>query len=44
MLNHIMQKPYPVLHSQEKQLKDEIRRLYPCEYGVLRKINHTDVL
>jgi hypothetical protein len=29
-------KPYPVPHSQEKQLKDEIRWL--CEYGVLRKL------
>jgi hypothetical protein len=30
-------KPYPVPHSPEKQLKDEIRQL--CKYGVLRKIN-----
>jgi hypothetical protein len=31
--------PYPVPHSQEKQLKDEIRRL--CEYGLpdLREVN-----
>jgi hypothetical protein len=33
-------KPYPVPHSQEKQLKDEIRRL--CKYGVLRKTNHSE--
>jgi Reverse transcriptase (RNA-dependent DNA polymerase) len=33
-------KPYPVPHSQEKRLKDEIRRL--CEYGVLRKNNHSE--
>jgi hypothetical protein len=33
-------KPYPVPHSQEKQLKDEIRQL--CKYGVLRKINHSE--
>jgi hypothetical protein len=33
-------KPYPVPHSQEKQLKDEIRRF--CKYGVLRKINHLE--
>ena len=33
-------KPYPVPHSQEKRLKDEIKRL--CEYGVLRKINQSE--
>jgi hypothetical protein len=33
-------KPYPAPHSQEKQLKDEIRRFW--DYGVLRKINHTE--
>jgi hypothetical protein len=33
-------KPYPVPHSQEKRLKDEIRQL--CKYGVFRKINHSE--
>jgi hypothetical protein len=33
-------RPYPVPHSQEQRLKDEIRRL--CEYGVLRKINNSE--
>jgi hypothetical protein len=33
-------KPYPVPHSQKKQLKDEIRQL--CKYGVLREINHSE--
>ena len=33
-------KPYPVPYSQEKRLKDEIKRL--CEYGVLRKINNSE--
>jgi hypothetical protein len=33
-------KPYPVPHSQEKRLKDEIKLL--CEYGVLRKTNHSE--
>jgi transposase InsO family protein len=33
-------RPYPVPHSQEKRLKDEIKRL--CEYGVLRKINNSE--
>jgi hypothetical protein len=33
-------KPYPVPYSQEKQLKDEIKRL--CSYGVLRKINNAE--
>ena len=30
-------KPYPVTHSQEKKLKEELERL--CQYGILRKIN-----
>jgi hypothetical protein len=29
-----------VPHSQEKRLKDAIKRL--CEYGVLREINHSE--
>ena len=33
-------KPYPVPHSQERKLKDEIKRL--CAYGVLRKINNSE--
>ena len=33
-------KPYPVPYSQEKRLKEEIKRL--CEYGVLRKINNSE--
>ena len=33
-------KPYPVPHSQERRLKDEIERL--CKYGVLRKINNSE--
>jgi hypothetical protein len=33
-------KAYPVPHSQEKKLKEEIQRL--VEYGVLRKINHSE--
>ena len=33
-------RPYPVPHSQEKRLKEEIKRL--CEYGVLRKINNSE--
>jgi hypothetical protein len=33
-------KPYPVPHSQEMRLKDEIRQL--CKYGVLRKINDSE--
>ena len=33
-------KPYPVPHSQEKRLKEEIERL--CSYGVLRKINNSE--
>ena len=28
-------KPYPVPHSQERKLKDEIQRM--CDYGVIRK-------
>jgi hypothetical protein len=31
---------YPVPHSQEKKLKEEIKRL--CDYGVLRKINRSE--
>lgn len=30
-------KPYPVPHSQEKQLKEEVQRL--VDFGVLRKVN-----
>jgi hypothetical protein len=33
-------KPYPVPHSQEKRLKNEIRRL--CNFGALRKINNSE--
>jgi len=33
-------KPYPVPKSQEKKLKEEIRRLE--KYGVLRRINHSE--
>ena len=33
-------RPYPVPMSQEKKLKDEIKRLE--NYGVLRKINHSE--
>ena len=33
-------RPYPVPHSQERRLKEEINRL--CEYGVLRKINNSE--
>ena len=33
-------KPYPVPYSQERRLKEEIKRL--CEYGVLRKINNSE--
>jgi hypothetical protein len=32
-------KPYPVPHSQEKQLKEEIARL--ISFGVLRKVNRS---
>ena len=33
-------RPYPVPMSQEKKLKDEIKRLE--KYGVLRRINHSE--
>ena len=33
-------KLYPVPHSQEQKLKDEVNRL--CEQGILRKINRTE--
>ena len=33
-------KPYPVPYSQEAKLKAECKRM--CEYGVLRKINHSE--
>ena len=33
-------KPYPVPHSQEKQLKDEVEQL--INYGVLRKENRSE--
>jgi hypothetical protein len=33
-------KPFPVPHSQEQKLKDEVNRL--CEYGVLRKVNRSE--
>jgi len=33
-------KPYPVPHSQEKQLKDEVERL--INYGVLRKVKRSE--
>jgi len=33
-------KPYPVPHSQEQQLKDEVQRL--VEFGVLRKVNRSE--
>ena len=33
-------KPYPVPHSQEKKLREEINRL--CEYGVMRKVNRSE--
>ena len=33
-------KPYPVPHSQEKKLKEEVQRL--VEYGVLRKVNRSE--
>ena len=32
-------KPYPVLHSQEQKLREEVKRL--VEFGVLRKINRS---
>jgi len=34
-------KPYPVPYSQEKQLKEEIKRM--CDYGVMRKINDSEL-
>ena len=33
-------KPYPVPHSQEQKLKEEIERL--CQQGVMRKINRSE--
>jgi hypothetical protein len=33
-------KPYPVPHSQEKQLREEVNRL--CAWGVLRKVNRSE--
>ena len=33
-------KPYPVPHSQEQKLKDEVERM--CKYKVLRKINDSE--
>jgi succinate dehydrogenase flavin-adding protein (antitoxin of CptAB toxin-antitoxin module) len=33
-------KPYPVPHSQERKLKDEVERL--CTDGILRKINDSE--
>ena len=33
-------KAYPVPHSQEKMLKEEVERL--CNYGVMRKINRSE--
>jgi hypothetical protein len=33
-------KPYPVPHSQEQQLKDEVQRL--VDIGVLRKVNRSE--
>ena len=33
-------KPYPVPHSQERKLRDEVGRL--CDLGVLRKINRSE--
>jgi len=33
-------KPYPVPHSQEKKLKDEVQKL--VEYGVLQKVNRSE--
>jgi hypothetical protein len=33
-------KPYPVPHSQEKILKDEVQRL--VEYGVIQKVNRSE--
>ena len=36
----IHSKPYPVLQSQEKKLKEEIDRL--VQFGVLRKVNQSE--
>ena len=33
-------KPYPVPHSQEQKLKDEVQQL--VEFGVLRKVNRSE--
>jgi hypothetical protein len=33
-------KPYPVPHSQEQQLKDEVQQL--VDFGVLRKVNRSE--
>ena len=33
-------RPYPVPHSQEKKLRDEVERL--CRYRVLRKVNRSE--
>ena len=33
-------KPYPVPHSQEQKLREEVERL--CGYGVMRKINDSE--
>ncbi len=33
-------KPYPVPHSQEKKLREEIERM--CAHGVLRKVNRSE--
>ena len=33
-------KPYPVPHSQEQKLKDEVQRL--VQHGILKKVNHSE--
>jgi hypothetical protein len=33
-------RPYPVPHSQEQQLKEEVQRL--VDFGVLRKVNRSE--
>ena len=33
-------KLYPVPHSQEQKLKEEVEQL--CDQGILRKINHSE--
>ncbi len=33
-------RPYPVPHSQEQKLRDEVQRL--VEFGVLRKVNRSE--